>query len=409
MSIFEQLSHINTEKYHLTVKKDDLDGRVDKRRIDLIGNEVESEFQSTEEGFRLKFKETRFIAELYIDIEPIIVEPAELVIIQRKLSSESEYTKCLTDSSNPSRISVDIFSFCDEIIIKPETELTFRAIDIYFFNPNDFKEMLADISKIRSVLDELEGEKENYDDLVSENEHLADSAEQLSEQIEELQADSKAIEKQIDVQNDTLRATDEKLQYKEEEIEKRNDQLKTLSTSIQHRKDKLSSLNKDINKYTDTLDGYRDESLKAKRSYFLLTAISLFLIGTCVYVLIEQALNFASKDFHDLNQALSYLIAKAPITAAIVTVTALLYNFTKYCIDIVKNVSDQSLELTKFSVIAKNIVDGTDKSTSNKQSAKELNKQKSTIIGELMAKKWNSEPVRKDDGQTKNNESEELD
>ena len=61
------------------------------------------------------------------------------------------------------------------------------------------------------------------------------------------------------------------------------------------------------------------------------------------------------------------------------------------CINIINNINNQSLELTKFSVLAKHVVDQTNDEASKDFSVEEINKQKAMVIGELMAEKWKSE------------------
>ncbi|AAV82458.1 UNVERIFIED_ORG: hypothetical protein DFO82_0103 [Idiomarina abyssalis] len=387
MSSFERLEEIKTEKYYRKLQKKDVDGRIANNNRYLINQEDQLGFDSIDGEINLKFRERRFVAEIIITAKELTSDSLSVV---SKLAGEPQYKKYEVNESKAG-IFCDIFSSCDEIQIRLKDETLIESITIYYYEESDFSGILSDISDIREVISEINNKKEKHNELIKDNDILLRQIEELETHVAEVRGEVKTFEIERERAEERFNKLLDQTQTKNEIIQKQNAELSRLDKSVKGKNLELKSLNREIGNYNDTVKGYRSHSRNINYFYYFAIIVCLILLWCSVDVIIEQALSFSGKEFDDLDDALNFLVAKFPVTAAMVTVSFVLLSLAKYCINIINNINNQSLELTKFSVLAKHVVDQTNDEASKDFSVEEINKQKAMVIGELMAEKWKSE------------------
>lgn len=384
MTNFTKLNKINQDKYFVEVNAEQVDGRVGEQKLRLINPETNDSFVFIDGDIVFRLKETRFITDILIHQND---EQTVEIGVETKLRNESEYTPRgeMYDESSAVKTHFIACALCDEVKIKVSDNTNISQIQIFYLTMEDLAEVYKDITHIDSVIDELNGAESRHLSLISENQNLESSIQNSRKEAEKLSLTITKLEVERDNLTKSLNNLESQVQTKEELARKRSNELKDLASALNQKNIEIRKLNSEIGNYPDSLTGYRHQSRDTKHSYFALAMIPITIIALLSFVLINQAIDFSVKSFDTVEVATSFLIAKLPITAALITAIIILIGFAKYCVDIIREVSNQSLELTKFSVLARHIIDDTASKANQELSLSATNLEKSKIIGQLLA------------------------
>ena len=140
---------------------------------------------------------------------------------------------------------------------------------------------------MQSVLNNIESKKQDFESYIQskdqEIEELDEQKEHLISEVEEqnqllIDAKSQIADKSIEIKS----LEDRVIVLNQEDIKKKN-AVEVLQKNYNDLTNKYLALQKNVNLLPDTLDGFSQRSFKNKRSYLVLSAVPLIVLGFIVY------------------------------------------------------------------------------------------------------------------------------
>lgn len=215
---------------------------------------------------------------------------------------------------------------------------------------------------LQSILNDIESKKQDFDSYIQskdqEIEELDEQKEQLISEVEEqnnllIDAKSQIADKNIEIKS----LEDRIVVLNQDDIKKKN-AVDVLQKNYNDLTNKYLALQKNVNLLPDTLDGFSQRSFKNKRSYLVLSAVPLIVLGFIVCMAWEATKELAIKyPAGNYEQAFSILIQRMPFSLLFLFLVGMCISFLYKMVNQLTEVHQQELNLAKISMLARDMSD----------------------------------------------------
>ena len=141
-------------------------------------------------------------------------------------------------------------------------------------------------------------------------------------------------------------------------LEKERGTLSSLSSEVQDKRTELKSLQKNIDLFPQEITGYVEQGGKNIKLYIALGIIPMLLLAGITYATFHGAVELSTVyervDEPDLR---TMFFTRLPFTIVVGIVVWACYNFSRVFISEIIRVNQQRLNLTKLSIVAKDVSD----------------------------------------------------
>lgn len=263
---------------------------------------------------------------------------------------------------------IEIYGWAIEDFIKIEHSLS-RAQTIDQQLKNEWKNITQKTDALRAAIKEELAIKENaIASLEAEEIELSERILSINGNIEALTKENK----NLDDKNQELQSEYKKLsENNATEIKKREEvslqiakmqaELTELTKEEAKKKTTLRELTSNINLFPDDLKGFTDRSGTAKRTYMwiALVPIFIFVIFCWRFIGSSESLLAASTGLMTIDSVVASLIQRLPYVIIMSTIIGGAFGFLFHTLKRIEEIHQQELNLSKISIIAKDIYDST--------------------------------------------------
>lgn len=276
--------------------------------------------------------------------------------------------------------TVDIWidDFCDSFEFRPPRSWfdgkTINRVLIFGFGRNEtgkFIEFAHAIDNVKvSAISEIEAAQSDYistieraekaeanrADAVKEINTLKSQADRQRSSIRRLESERADLTTKIDSSKDILSKNQIDLDAIRIELSTKTKERENISNDISEFTAKLHELRANIDLFPSELSSFVAQGTRNNRTYFWLAIIPIILIGAMFGLLISGAVELTTKITENQNININALIvSRMPYVLVAVAIITACYKISRAFILEILNVNRQRLNLTKISIIAKEV------------------------------------------------------
>lgn len=220
------------------------------------------------------------------------------------------------------------------------------------------KERLVQVAEKEA---EVDGLNQEISELTSSINELEGNKSQLEGEVESAQGKLEATERSVGSKKQELSEYSARVESAESSIEQKTEERKQLSAEITQEKAELRELKENINMFPTEISGFVDQGSSSIRRYSFLAAIPIIVIGLVTVDLFSKASELSHLE--NLPETISIwevLIARFPYVLVCGALIASSYKLARVFIAEIIRINEQRLNLTKISIVAKDVSDASE-------------------------------------------------
>ncbi len=246
------------------------------------------------------------------------------------------------------------------------------------------------INKCETSIAAVEEKEANIDELETSQQSIKDDIEEKKTEVEVLNSQIAGLSQQkaeVDASIEEVRSKETtlsvKIQSLEDTIDQKANESSGLNSAIEKKKSELKKLEDDINQFPAEFSGFLEQGGKNIKTYAGFTLVPLALIlGLTTFLFVGAADLSAKYEVMEEMDLYTMLASRLPFTLIAGTIIYASYRLAKFLIEEIMKITRQRLNLTRISIIAKEVSQtsmvGLD--LTDKEKAEVLNKLKMDIL-----------------------------
>ncbi|WP_290524722.1 hypothetical protein [Alcanivorax sp.] len=382
MSVDEEIGELETlmasAPHEINISFLDHRGR---KTTKLVGNTSEKNFvKGQNRTYEFEFKEPQFVSLIQIDTRDYA--DGNKASFTCTYHPSGDKGKVQVANANNAWV-VQINGFITKFSIEPPRKYLgdqlLTSVQIKGFSSSEFSDIAKQVGSVenlrQSALEKCKERLETVTAKEAEVEGLNQKIAELTETINRLDGEKAQVESQIDSAQEKLEATGRAVGSKKQElseysariesasssIEQKTEERKQLSTEIAKADAELRELKENINMFPTEISGFVSQGASSIRRYSFLAAIPIIVIGLVTVDLFSKASELSHLE--NLPEAVSIweiLIARFPYVLVCGALIASSYKLARVFIAEIIRINEQRLNLTKISIIAKDVSDASE-------------------------------------------------
>lgn len=218
---------------------------------------------------------------------------------------------------------------------------------------NDIEEAEAEYL---ATIERAEKAETSRVEALKEVNNLKSQADRQRHSIRRLESERTDLTTKIDSSKDILSKNQIDLEATRAELSTKTQEREALNKDISESTAKLNELKANIDLFPSELSAFVAQGTRNNRTYFWLAMIPIAIIGAMFFLLISGSVDLTTKITEDQNVNLSALIvSRMPYVFVAIAIIAACYKIARAFILELLNVNRQRLNLTKVSIIAKEV------------------------------------------------------
>lgn len=347
----------------------------------LVGNTSESNHvKGQHRKYEFEFKEAQFISSIQFNTIDYADDSKASFSCTYFPSGAKDKTEVLNAGN---KWTVRINRFITKFSVEPPRKFIgnqlLTSVQIQGLRSDEFAEISKQVGAAenfkRSALEKCKERLAAVTAKESEVAGLEQKIAELSETIEGLEQKQSDLDGEIDQAQEKLEATDRTISSRKQElselsariesavssIEQKSGERKQLSTEITQAKAELRDLEENINLFPTEISGFVSQGATNIRKYSFLAAIPIILIGLVTVDLFSKASELSHLSNLPANISVwEVLIARTPYVLACAAIVASSYKLARVFISEIIRINEQRLNLTKVSIVAKDVSDASE-------------------------------------------------
>ena len=220
------------------------------------------------------------------------------------------------------------------------------------------RERLAQVTAKEAEIDGLDQRVSELTETISQ---LDDDKSRLEIGIESVQGELKAAERSVGSKKQELSEYSARIESAASSIEQKTEERKQLSTEIAQAKAELRELKENINMFPTEISGFVAQGALNIRRYSFLAAIPIVVIAAVTIDLFLKASELSHlENLPDNISIWEVLVARIPYAIVCGALVASSYKLARVFIAEIIRINEQRLNLTKISIIAKDVSDASE-------------------------------------------------
>ena len=275
-------------------------------------------------------------------------------------------------------ITFQVNDFCDQVSFRPPRsyflDRAVTAVEIFGFRKNDVARFIRYASSIDEIkegaIDEIKDREKVYRATI---ERAAKSEEQASEakkevsslksqadrqrsMIRRLESERSDLTTKVEALSDSLNKNNNELETLRREIKSKTESRDNISSEVEDLERSLSELKENIDLFPSELDSFVRQGARNNRTYFYLALAPIVVILSMFFLLVSGAVDLTTEITSERDVNLEALvISRMPYVLVALAIITACYKIARSFILELMNVNRQRLNLTKVSIIAKDI------------------------------------------------------
>lgn len=352
-----------------------------RKTTKLVGNaNDENHIKSQHRTYEFEFKEPQFISAIqFHSVDYADGSKANFTCTYYPSGADGKAQ--VLNSGN--KWTVRINGFVTKFTIEPPKKFLgdqlLTSVQIQGLHPQEFAEVAKQVGTAESFKQAaLEKCRERLSDVTSKEAEVAGLEQQIvekSESIEELEQSESELSAAVEKAQEKLEVTERAVGSKKQElsefsariesanssIEQKTGERKQLSTEITKAKAELRELKENINMFPTEISGFVSQGASNIRRYSFLAAIPIIIIGLVTVDLFSKASELSHLENLPANISVwEVLIARFPYVLVCGALIASSYKLARVFIGEIIRINEQRLNLTKISIIAKDVSDASE-------------------------------------------------
>lgn len=284
-------------------------------------------------------------------------------------------------SSKPTsgRVFLEVNDLCTSVRFRPPQAYlhynkTIDSVEIYGFDRKEAGSFIQfsrdiDLYKTQAII-EIDRREASYQDTIqkaaaaaveaagarSEVSKLKSQADRLKTQLRSLESEKNDLNTKLEVLRENISNNDRELQIIKTELNTKSGQKLEIESIISSKENDLSELRKNIDLFPSELDSFVKQGAINNKTLFWISSIPITIIFVIFVLLVTGAADLSTKitGRDDIN-ILALIVSRTPYVIISVTIIAACYQIVRYFISELINVNRQRLNLTKVSIVAKDV------------------------------------------------------
>lgn len=346
-----------------------------RKTTKLINNTSEDNFQKGKSReFNFNFREPVFVSEIRVYSSGYsnghTVEIGTKNIFGKSSSSTSSVQNGETVfligkflksfHFRPSR-SISSGKKIEKVVVEGLTEDDFAFASLDFSRLHTLKEKI--ISSCQLKISEVERKQESLDSIKTEIVELNQKKEQTTNEISDLEESYKETDEELGDIKNSIEAKKSEISELNKRIDNATDTLNItgnqknqLNKEISEKQNQLKLLIDDINLFPTEIKAFVSQGAKSISRYTFLAAIPILAIGAITLALFFSAADLTSIITNNPDTNIwGVFLTRLPYVAVCASILAASYKLAKVFISEIIKINDQRLNLSKISIIAKDV------------------------------------------------------
>lgn len=379
MSVEKEISELETLKvsapHELNIYYFDHRGR---KTTKLIGNTSKENYvKGQHRTYEFEFKEPHYVSRVQLNtLDYADGNKASFTFFYYPSGEEGKVQVANANNAWNVRINSFITKFSIEPPKKYLGDQLLTTVQIEGLRPSEFPEIAKQVGTVENLRQSVfEQCKERLDAVTAREAEIGglnQRISELTESINKLNDNKSKIESEVESSEEKLVATDRAVGSKKQElseysvriesavssIEQKTGERKQLSTEITQAKAELRELKENINLFPTEISGFVSQGASSIRRYSILAAIPIIVIGMVTVDLFSKASDLSHLRNLPKDIAIwEILVARFPYVLVCAALIASSYRLAKLFIAEMIRINEQRLNLTKISIIAKDVSD----------------------------------------------------
>ncbi|MBQ0794505.1 hypothetical protein [Zhongshania sp.] len=352
-----------------------------RKTTKLVGNASdENHIKSQHRTYEFEFKEPQFVSAIQFHS----VDYADGI----KANFTCTYYPSGADGkaqvlSSGNKWTVHINGFVTKFTVEPPRKFLgdqlLTSVQIQGLHSQEFAEVAKQVGAAESFKQAaLEKCRERLSEVTSKEAEVAGLEQQIvekSESLEKLEQRESELSAAVESEQEKLEVTERAVGSKKQElsefsariesasssIEQKTGERQQLSTEITKAKAELRELKENINMFPTEISGFVSQGASNIRRYSFLAAIPIIIIGLVTVDLFSKASELSHLENLPANISVwEVLIARFPYVLVCGALIASSYKLARVFIGEIIRINEQRLNLTKISIIAKDVSDASE-------------------------------------------------
>jgi hypothetical protein len=352
-----------------------------RKTTKLVGNASdESHMKSQHRAYEFEFKEPQFVSAIqFHSVDYPDGSKANFTCTYYPSGANGKAQ--ILNSGN--KWTVQINGFVTKFTVEPPRRFLgdqlLTSVQIQGLHPQEFAEVAKQVGTAESLKQAaLEKCRERLFEVTSKEAEVAGLEQQIvvkSELIEELEQHQSELAAAVEKAQEKLEVTERSVGSTQQElsefsariesanssIEQKTGERQQLSTEITKAKAELRELKENINMFPTEISGFVAQGASNIRRYSFLAAIPIIVIGVVTVDLFSKASELSHLENMPANFSVwEVLIARFPYVLICGALIASSYKLAQVFIHEIIRINEQRLNLTKISIIAKDVSDASE-------------------------------------------------
>jgi len=346
-----------------------------RKTTKLINNSSEENFQKGKSReFNFNFKEPVFVSEIRIhssgypnghtiEIESKNISGQSAVSTSNVHNGETVFLIGKFIKSfyfKPSR-SINPGKKIESVVVEGLIEDDFAHASLDFSNLHKLKEKI--ISTCQLKISEVERKQESLDSIKSEIDELNQEKSQTTDELTNLVDTLSETHDELDETKKSIAAKKSEISELNNRIDNASDTLNIttnqknqLNKEISEKQNQLKLLVDDINLFPTEIKAFVSQGAQSINRYTVLASIPILAIGAITLALFFRAADLSSVITNDPDANIwGIFLTRLPYVAVCASILAASYKLAKIFISEIIKINEQRLNLSKISIIAKDV------------------------------------------------------
>ncbi|MEX1198896.1 MAG: hypothetical protein WEB57_13690 [Pseudohongiellaceae bacterium] len=352
-----------------------------RKTTKLVGNTSEQNYvKGQHRTYEFEFKEPQFVTRIQLStLDYADGNKAAFTCTYYPSGDKGKVQIANANNAWDVRINGFITKFSIEPPRKYLGDQLLTAVQIEGVRPSEFPDIAKQVGSIENLrqsalekcrerLDavaakeaEVDGLKHAIAELTETINRLNDDKSQVEDELESVQEELAETERSVGSKKQELSEYSARIESAASSIEQKSEERKQLSSEITKAKAELRELKENINLFPTEISGFVSQGASSIKRYSFFAAIPIIVIGLVTIDLFLRASELSH--LTNLPQGISIwevLVARFPYVLVCGALLASSYKLARVFIAEIIRINQQRLNLTKISIIAKDISDASE-------------------------------------------------
>lgn len=346
-----------------------------RKSTKLINNVSEENFQKGQSRkFSFKFREPVFVGEIRIYTSGYSNGTAVELGTKNIFGTYSSFTSNVQNGETTFLVGKFLTSFhfkparsintgkkIEKVVIEGLTEDEFAYASLDFSRLHKLKEKI--ITECQLKISEAERKQESLDEIKNEISELGQKKSAMDQDIEDLEESYNETNNELEGLKSTIETKKSEISELNKRIDNATDSLNVtsneknqLNKQISEKQNQLKLLVDDINLFPTEIKAFVSQGAQSIKRYTLLATIPILAIGAITLALFFRAADLSSVITNNPDTNIwGVFLTRLPYVAVCASILAASYKISKIFISEIIKINEQRLNLSKISIIAKDV------------------------------------------------------